>query len=191
MNTVLPHPATRAANHLLRSAPLAMERLARHAGRNVAVQVGPATWAFSIQTTGEVTPAPPGGSRDLEVRLSPFLLPRLMLRDEEAAREVEMRGDPQLAAEIAFLARNLDWDVEEDLARIVGDIAAHRIVAVLRGLSQWGRDAAWRTAQGAAEYWTEESPLVASRVKVEDFGRAVAELDAALSALETRVDRLP
>ena len=190
MNPLLPHPATRAANHILRSAPLAMERLARHAGRTVAVHVGPATWAFTIQTTGEVTPALPGVSRDLQVRLSPFLLPRLAAGDPGAAAQIEMQGDTALAEEIAFLARHLDWDAEEDLAKVVGDIAAHRIVSIARGFSRWGRDAAWRTAQGAAEYWTEESPQIASRVKVEDFARAVAELDAALTRLEQRVGRL-
>lgn len=190
MNTLLPHPATRAANHILRSAPLAMERLARHAGRNVAVHLGPLTWAFTIQTTGEVTAALPGAARDLELRVSPFLLPRLAAGDAAAAREVEMKGDVELAADISFLARHLDWDVEEDLARVVGDIAAHRIVSAARGFAAWGRDAAWRSAQGAAEYWTEESPLIASRVKVEELGRAVAELEAALARLEERVARL-
>ena len=190
MSGLLPRPATRAVNHVLRSAPLAMERLARHAGRTVAVSVGPATWAFTLQTTGEVTPALPMASRDLEVRISPFLLPRLAAGDEAAAREIEMKGEAALAEEIAYLALHLTWDVEEDLSGIVGDIAARRIVSAARGLAHWSRDAAWRTAQGAAEYWTEESPLIASRVKVEDFARGVAGLDAAVSALESRIDRL-
>ena len=190
MNTLRPHPVTRAANHVLRSAPLAMERLARHAGRGVAVHVGPVTWAFTIQTTGEVTAALPDASRDVELRISPFLLPRLAAGDPAAARDIEAQGDPGLAADLVFLAEHLDWDAEEDLARVVGDIAAHRIVAFARGFAAWGRDAALRTAQGAAEYWTEESALIASRVKVESFMRGVAELEAALAALEARVDRL-
>ena len=190
MSGLLPRPATRAVNHVLRSAPLAMERLAKHAGRTVAVSVGPATWAFTVQTTGEVTAALPAAPRDLEVRISPFLLPRLAAGDEAAARGIEMKGDTALADEIAYLARHLTWDVEEDLSRIVGDIAAHRIVATARSLRHWSRDAALRTAQGVAEYWTEESPLIASRVKVEDFCRAVRELDAAVTALEARIDRL-
>ena len=190
MNSLLPHPVTRAANHVLRSAPLAMERLARHAGRGVAVHVGPATWAFTIQTTGEVTAALPGATRDVELRLSPFLVPRLMAADPTAAREIQAQGDAALTADLLFLAEHLSWDAEEDLARGVGDIAAHRIVAFARGFTTWGRDAALRTAQGAAEYWTEESPLIASRVKVETFTRGVDELDAALARLEERIARL-
>jgi ubiquinone biosynthesis protein UbiJ len=44
-------------------------------------------------------------------------------------------------------------------------------------------------AQGAAEYWTEESPLIASRVKVDSFVREVSELRDAVERLEKRVER--
>ena len=189
MSALFPHPATHALNHVLRSAPLAIERLRKHAGRTAAFHVGPVTLAFTVQTTGEVTAAVPGAAHDLTVRISPFLLPRLALREEAAFREIEMRGDAELAQEIAFLARHLTWDVEEDLSKVVGDIAAHRMVSGARSFSRWGRDAALRSAQGAAEYWTEEAPLIASRVKVEGFVREVAELRDAVERLEKRIDK--
>ena len=165
-----------------------MERLRRHAGRNVAVHVGPMTFAFTIQTTGEVTAALPGASRDLDVHVSPFLLPRLAAREEAAFREVRMQGDPALAEDVSFLARHLTWDAEEDLARVIGDIPAHRVAAGARALGEWSRDASVRVVQGAAEYWTEESPLIASRVKVESFVQGVRELAEAVERLEKRID---
>ena len=188
MSTPFPHPAARALNHVLRSAPLAMERLRKHAGLTAAFQVGPVTLAFTVQTTGEVTAALPEATRDLTVRISPFLLPRLAAREEAAWREVEMRGDAELAQEISFLARHLTWDIEEDLSHVVGDVAAHRMVAGVRAATRWTREAGLRTAQGAAEYWTEEAPLIASRVKVEDFVRGVGELRDAVERLEKRVE---
>jgi len=190
VSSMLPHPATGALNHVLKSAPLALERLRKHAGRTAAFHVGPLTLAFTVQTTGEVTAAVPGAARDLDVRISPFLLPRLALREEAAWREVEMQGDMEFAQEISFLARNLDWDVEEDLSKVVGDVAAHRMVGAARGAATWGREASLRLAQGAAEYWTEEAPLIASRVKVESFVREVAELRDAVERLEKRIERL-
>jgi ubiquinone biosynthesis protein UbiJ len=185
---ILPHPATQALNHVLRSAPLALERLRKHAGRTAAFHVGPVTIAFTVQTTGEVTAALPDAPRDLTVRLSPFLLPRLAAKEEAAYREIEVEGDAELAQEVSFLARHLTWDAEEDLSRLVGDIAAHRIVSGARGLARWGREAITRTGQGAAEYWTEESPLIASRVKVDGFVREVSELRDAVERLEKRIE---
>ena len=188
--TLRPHPAAGAVNHVLRTAPLAMERLRKHAGRTARFTVGPFAFGLTVQTTGEVTPAVEGAVPDLEVRISPFLLPRLAARDESALREIEMQGDAEFAHEISFLARNLSWDVEEDLAKAVGDVAAHRIVAAGRAMSHWTRDAALRTAQGAAEYWTEESPLIASRVKVVDFVHDVSVLRDDVERLEKRVEAL-
>jgi ubiquinone biosynthesis protein UbiJ len=52
---------------------------------------------------------------------------------------VQIEGDVQLAAELAWLSDNLRWDFEEDLARLLGDIPAHaladagrKLVAALR-----------------------------------------------------------
>ena len=190
MSALFPHPATRALNHVLRSAPLAMQRLARHAGRTAAFHVGPVTLAFTVQTTGEVAAAVAGAARDLEVRVSPFLLPRLAAHEEAAFREIEMQGDMELAQDVSFLARNLTWDAEEDLSRVVGDIAAHRIVSTARSFIGWSADAGVRIAQGAAEYWTEESPLIATRVKVDTFVGGVSELRDAIERLEKRIEKL-
>jgi len=190
VSSVFPHPGERAVNHVLRGSPLALERLRPHAGRTVAIHVGPVALALTVQSTGEVAAALPGASRDLEVRISPFLVPRLAAREEAAFGEIGMEGDGALAEDVSFLVRHLTWDVEEDLSRVVGDIAAHRLVGAARGLARWSRDASLRVAQGAAEYWTEESPLVASRVKVEGFARDVSALRDAVASLERRIARL-
>ena len=190
MNTLAPHPATRAINHVLRAAPAALERVRRHAGRTVAFHVGPATFAFTAQTTGEIEPAVPAATHDVEVRVSPILAARLGAGDKSALDAVEMQGDAEVAADVAFLMRHLEWDVEEDLSRVLGDAAAHRLAQAARTLRAWTGQAALRLGQGAAEYWTEESPMIASRVKVEAFAREVAELAAAIDALETRIFKL-
>jgi ubiquinone biosynthesis protein UbiJ len=182
--------AARAANHVLRSTPVALERLRRHAGRTLGFALGPVDVAFTVQTTGELVPALDGTARDLDVRVSPFLLPRLASGEEAAFREIDMRGDMELAQEVSFLLRNLRWDAEEDLARVVGDIAAHRIAEGARAFSRAAREAGGRGARAAAEYWTEESPLIASRVKVASFVDDVARLDEDLERLAKRVARL-
>jgi ubiquinone biosynthesis protein UbiJ len=59
---------------------------------------------------------------------------------------MEIQGDAALAAEVGWLAENLRWDIEDDLARIVGDAPAHQLARVMR----WGVDAARRLAAGSA-----------------------------------------
>jgi ubiquinone biosynthesis protein UbiJ len=49
---------------------------------------------------------------------------------------VQIEGDVQLAAEVAWLADNLRWDIEEDLARVLGDVPAHALAQAARRLVQ-------------------------------------------------------
>ena len=44
---------------------------------------------------------------------------------------------------------------------MVGDAAAHQIARGARAFADANRDAALRLGQNLAEYWTEESPLLA------------------------------
>jgi len=188
--SLLDDAAARAVNHVLRTSPLAMERLARHAGRTARFDVGPLRAALTVQTTGQVTAAMPGAANDVTLRIAPPLLPRLAAREAAAFDEVAVTGDDALGRDIVFVARNLGWDVEEDLSRVVGDVAAHRAVEAARAFRHWSRDAALRLAQGAAEYWTEESPLIASPVKLQGFAAEVSLLRDAVERLEQRVGRL-
>jgi len=179
-----------AINRLTGPAPLSRERLGRFAGRTALFRVGPVAVSLTVQTTGEVLPAAEAAAPDLEVRISPFLLPRLAAHDEAAYRDVETSGDVEFAGEVAYLAKHLRWDVEEDLSKVVGDAAANRAVATARAAAAWGKDASERLAAGAAEYFTEEDPLIASRVKVEDFIAGVSELRDAVERLDKRIEIL-
>lgn len=61
---------------------------------------------------------------------------------------VSVQGDAAFAGEISWLMENLRWDIEDDLAGIVGPAAAHQ-------LSTWGRSAATALAglaRGAAAF---------------------------------------
>jgi len=56
---------------------------------------------------------------------SPLTLAQGALRGDKPAIRIE--GDVQLAAEINWLVDHVRWDVEEDLARVVGDAPAHTV----------------------------------------------------------------
>lgn len=188
-----PSPAAlvaRAVNRVTGDAPLARQRLARFAGKTVQFTAGPLPISLTIQTTGEVLSAAPDAQPDLAVRIPLAALPLLAARHEPTLRSLPMQGDADLAQEIAQLATQLRWNWEEDLSTVVGDVPAHAAGEAVRSATAWGEDAGFRLAASAAEYWTEESPVIASRVKVEDFVAAVSALRDDVARLEKRIDRL-
>jgi ubiquinone biosynthesis protein UbiJ len=113
---------------------------------------------------------------------------RLAARDESAWREVEISDDTDFASALHHLARNLRWDIEEDLARAFGDVAAHRMAETGRTFRIWGERALENTGRSLAEYWTEERPLIAGARDLEEFNRAVDRLRDDVARLEKRLE---
>ena len=150
----------------------------------------PVTILLGISESGEAAAASAEASPDVTVRLTPGLMLRLAARDASAWSDIEVDGDPQLAAALNHVARNLRWDVEEDLSRVFGDIAAHRMVESGRKLERWSRQGADNLARSFTEYWTEERPLIANRGDVEQFNRDVDTLRDDVARLEKRVELL-
>jgi ubiquinone biosynthesis protein UbiJ len=115
---------------------------------------------------------------------------RLAARDDKAWGDVGITGDTDFAAVIHHLARELRWDIEEDLSRVFGDIAAHRMAETGRTLQRWGERSLENTGRSFSEYWTEEQPLIAGRLDLEDFIREVDHLRDDAARLEKRIENL-
>jgi ubiquinone biosynthesis protein UbiJ len=175
-------------NHLLRGASWARDELKPFVGRTARIEVVPLALALTVVESGEIMPAAAGAAPAVTLRLTPGLMLWLAARDESAWREIEIAGDTDFASAINRVARNLRWDVEEDLSRVFGDIAAHRMAETGRTLRRWGEQAADNTARSFAEYWTEEQPLIAARHDLDAFGRAVDQLRDDTARLEKRLE---
>ncbi|MBC7946189.1 MAG: SCP2 sterol-binding domain-containing protein [Burkholderiales bacterium] len=181
--------AASAINHLLRRASWTAARLAPHVGKTAAFQVSPITVALTVQDSGNVTAAAPETVADATFALSVGLAARIAAGDASAWDEVSATGDGEFARDIGFLAKNLRWDVEEDLSRAVGDIAAHRIVGLAGSLDRWRKQVTASVTASVAEYWTEERPLVATSARVGQFVHDVDTLRDDVARFEKRVEK--
>jgi ubiquinone biosynthesis protein UbiJ len=177
-------------NHLLRGAPWAREALRPFAGRAARFEVYPFALTFIVLDSGEVALAGPDAKPSVTARLTPGLALRLAARHDKAWGDVQITGDTDFAAVIHHLARELRWDIEEDLSRVFGDIAAHRMAETGRTLQRWGERALDNTGRSFSEYWTEEQPLIAGRLDLEDFIREVDHLRDDAARLEKRIENL-
>lgn len=183
-------PSAAALNHLLTQNSWALQRLVRFAGKTARFDIAPFSFAFTILPDGTLLNADAATSADAVCVIAPSLLPRLALHDEKAHAGIRSEGDAALLTEIFFLSRNLRWDAAEDLSRVTGDIAAERIVQTVQSKRQQLRDAAVNLSQAAAEYWTEERPLLAKPQQVAVFMQQVDTLRDDVARLEQRISRL-
>ena len=123
-------------NHVLMQEPQAMERLARQKGRVVLAQWRTFTFKLAITPAGLFDVAGADAPADLTLAVteeSPFAIAQAVMQGDKPPVRIE--GDVQLAAEVNWLADHLRWDMEEDIARIVGDAPAHAMVQAVRSMA--------------------------------------------------------
>jgi ubiquinone biosynthesis protein UbiJ len=188
---VLETPFAAALNHLLRAESWAREALAPFAGETLELRAPPLpSLKLAIAPEGTVVPAPAGAATSLTVTLKPGLAAALLQGQDHVLREVEVSGNARLADAILLLVRHLRWDAEEDLSRVVGDVAAHRLVQAGRDVAAWQRDTAQRLAESFSDYLAEEKRVLVRSAELEQLARSVAALRDGLERLGKRVERL-
>ncbi|OZI62631.1 ubiquinone biosynthesis accessory factor UbiJ [Bordetella genomosp. 11] len=199
-------PAVRALNALLRREDWARARLTRHAGKTVRLAVGAFKLSLTIDSEGYADLADPAVVPDVTLTGDParFRIARLFQAGTESADPAaaararadaiadmtHISGDAGLAQVVAELAAQLRWDVEDDLARWFGDIAASRLVGGARALSSGLRGAAARLGSNLAEYLSQERPVLTPRALLENWARDIGRADAALDAAQARAAAL-
>lgn len=132
-------------NHVLSAEPVAMQRLKVHAGR--CMQLHFDGWPTRLPplppTAFQVTPAGLLEWRGAEVRDPALRIgidasnPALGLAQALTGQRprIEVAGDAGFAADLNWLIDNLRWDVEDDLARAVGQAPAREIARIAGGIA--------------------------------------------------------
>ena len=103
---------------------------------------------------------------------------------------VRIEGDAEVAQKFRDLLAEAQPDLEEELARVIGDVGARRIANVARDVFGWGRKAAGSFAGNVAEYLQEEGRDVPARVEVDEVLEGVDRLRNDAERLEARLARL-
>lgn len=115
-------------NHVLQQEPEAQQRLLRQQGRVVRFEWRFVSMELVATPAGLLDLAPAGAVPELTLTVtddSPFAIARATLRGDKP--QVQIVGDVQLAAEVNWLVDHVRWDVEDDLARVIGDVPAHTL----------------------------------------------------------------
>ena len=124
-------------NHVLMQEPAATALMAKQSGQVARIQWRSFALALQVTPAGLFYLAPEGAEAHLRLEVmqtSPLQLAQTALSGARPAVRIE--GDVRLAADLQWLADNVRWDVEEDLARVIGDVPAHTLASMARRASQ-------------------------------------------------------
>lgn len=179
-----------AANHLLEDARWARDRLSPHATRLARLQIGELAVDFSIDGDGYLCESASAGEPEVSIRL-PSPGPAGLADGFEAfAGRARINGHVEMADALGFVFRHLRWDIAGDLARLVGDVPAHRLhrgaVALLAGQKQALTALEQNLREFVADGGTPALPKAQWRARSE----ALACLRDAVARLDKRVGRI-
>lgn len=181
-----------ALNRYLRLEPAALDDCARLASSSIELHVGGFDWRLFIEFDERgvrVLDARPGPA---SVTLSgpPPAYARLAFRRESDVAlpaDLSVSGDAEVLQRFRRLLGRVGFDLEEWLAPLLGDGAAHRAVQGLQTLLGWTRRSADALTLNTAEYLREETRDLARAIDVEEWMEAVDRLRERLDRFEARL----
>ena len=134
-----------------------------------------------------------GSESDVMLSGSLFALARLSSGyGEELIRDgvVEISGDALVAQQFRKLIKYSQPDFEEELSTIIGDIPAHEIGKLGRGIRHWTRGAHKILKQNLTDYLQEESEVLPNSYDMRKFRKSVDDLRDDVARFEARIQRL-
>jgi ubiquinone biosynthesis protein UbiJ len=121
---------------------------------------------------------------------TPLAFMRLLGPQPEAALRtgsVHIHGDAEVAQTFSELLKAARPDLEEELSRLIGDVAAHQVGNAARSLAGFAQRSVKTFTQNISEFLQEEGRDVPSRTEAEEFIRDVDRLRDDVDRIEARI----
>jgi ubiquinone biosynthesis protein UbiJ len=187
-------------NHLLTQEPWAARLLQQHAGKVASFDLELVQINVQVCADGLIQAAKYSSedgqekqiaqNSQVKISIKPSDLPLILQNRERAVSYVKIEGDADFANTISQLSQDLRWEVEEDLSKIMGDVAAVRMVStgqkVLKSLQKTHQS----VQENLAEYFLEENPLLVRPSDVQQLGQQIVKIRDDVERFAKRIERL-
>jgi len=190
MLSSLLRPAAAVINHLLAQEPWAQAKLIAHRDKTACIDAGVAQLMLTVTGDGYLKNADENAVPAVTIHLKLSDLPLILANRERAVSYVRIEGDADFANAISQLSQSLRWDAEEDLGKVVGDIAATRIVSSAKSMAAAAQTTQKQLAENVAEYFLEEQPMLIRPHVMSEFSSEVVKLRDDLERLSKRIEKL-
>lgn len=185
-----------ALNRYLQIEPAALAECAALAKHSIAFELEGLDWQLFIEFDARGVSVINERVQPASVRLigppPAFARMATKLAGGDAALPAGLRvvGEAEVLQRFRRLLGSVGFDLEEWIAPLIGDGAAHRAAQGLKSLLNWGRDSGNTMAQNTAEYLVEETRDLARGVDVMEWMDQVDRLRERADRIDARIARL-
>jgi ubiquinone biosynthesis protein UbiJ len=182
-------------NRNIAASSAARELCSKLAGKSVRVELIGVPMQFKLRAEAEcvVLAGNDASAADATLSGSPLGLLNLAGKQPESALRggsVRIAGDAEVAQGFRDLLKAAYPDFEEELSRVIGDVAAHQIGNTVRSMLSFGRRVGDTLAQNVGEFLQEEGRDTPSKTEAEEFNRDVDVLRDDVERFAARLARL-
>ncbi|WP_338770174.1 SCP2 sterol-binding domain-containing protein [Massilia sp. METH4] len=184
-------PAAATINHLLAQEAWARAELKQYAGKVARIDASPVELRLRVAADGMVEAAGaehPAASVTIRLKLSD--LPLIAQNRERAFSYVQIEGDAEFANAISRLSQSLRWEAEHDLEKLVGAVAAVRLVEGAKAALASLKNGQRKVTENVAEYFLEEDPVLVRPVTAQAFAADVTRLRDDVERFAKRLEKL-
>ena len=182
--------ATRFLQHLTNQNNWSRAHLLPFAGKVVQFDVAFIKTNVLILEDGSMSIAGETHAPEASIHVPPSLALRIIAGDESAKTQIKIDGDAHFAAELGKVLQHMRWDVEEDLSKVIGDIAANKSVTVSKKILAEAKKQSVNLTEMLTEYWQEEKSILAKTRHVEAFNAEVDTLRSDTARFEKKLKKL-
>ncbi|AKM31203.1 sterol-binding protein [Pandoraea faecigallinarum] len=178
-------------NHLLAREPWARDRLRHHIGASARLAMAAIDLRLRVGEDGYLAAAGADYPCDVSISVPPAALADFAGGGQAAVmRHVKIEGDAEFANTVSYLAQHLRWEVAEDLSKVIGDAAAHRVTETGKAAVAGARRTGGTLARTLTDYLVQENPMLVARPRLDAMRADIGTLRDDLARLEKRLEKL-
>jgi len=175
-------------NHLLSQNDWMQSDLINHKNKIVIIEISGFKTIFKVKEDGQVEMINDSKDYDCKIKLTINDLIGQLVNNKNG--KINIEGDIELANKISQVLRKIEWDLEEDLAKYIGDIPAIRTTKALKKIKNTTKENIKTLTSSLIEYWQEENKILAKTRDVEMFNKKIDTIVEDTERVEARINNI-
>jgi ubiquinone biosynthesis protein UbiJ len=172
-------------DHLLSQNDWMQSKLVDHKNKIIVIEISDLKLILKVGENGLLHSLSEAEKFDCIIKLTVNSLISQLINNNNS--NISIEGDLELANQVAQVLKKIEWDIEEDLSKYIGDIPAIQTTKILKKVVARGQKNIGNITGALLEYWQEENKILTKKINVEIFNSEVDKIVEDTERLEARI----
>ena len=173
-------------NHLLSQNDWMQSKLFVHKNKTITISISDFETHFEIENNGQLKTSNKKKKVDCIIKLTINDFINQIINNKQG--KISIEGDLELAKEVSEILKQIEWDIEEDLSKYIGDIPAIHTTRLIKKFLQTSKNNLNSLTGSIFEYWEEENKILAKKNHVSNFNSEVDQIVEDVDRLEAKIN---